>query len=355
MRADRLLSLLLLLQNRGRMTAAELATELEVSLRTVYRDVEALGAAGVPVRSERGPDGGYSLMNGYRTRLTGLNDAEAESLFLAGVPGAARELGLGAGLATAQLKLQAALPPGLAERARRLQDCFHLDAAAWFRHSDPVPHLASVARAVWEQRTLHVRYRAWDGREAHRELRPLGLVLKSGIWYAVAWADGPPPGDTAPPDGPPPGYTAPPDGIAPGADGTTVRTRTYRISRLMSAETTDTPFERPAGFDLAACWEASSQRLEARLHHATARLRISPRAQRLLPMQFGAAGSRALEAAGPADREGWVLVDLPVETPAVAVGDLLRLGMEAEVLGPPGLRAAVARTASELAERYAAP
>ncbi|MFK8850553.1 helix-turn-helix transcriptional regulator [Streptomyces sp. Ac-502] len=344
MRADRLLSLLLLLQNRGRMTAAELAAELEVSLRTVYRDVEALGAAGVPVRSERGPDGGYSLMNGYRTRLTGLNDAEAESLFLAGVPGAARELGLGAGLATAQLKLQAALPPGLAERTRRLQNCFHLDAAAWFRHSDPVPHLATVARAVWEQRTLHVRYRAWDGREAHRELRPLGLVLKSGIWYAVAWTDGPPPGDTAPPDG-----------TAPGADGTAVRTRTYRISRLVSAETTDTPFERPAGFDLAACWEASSQRLEARLHHATARLRISPRAQRMLPMQFGAAGSRALEAAGPPDREGWVLVDLPVEAPAVAVGDLLRLGTEAEVLGPPGLRAAVARAASELAARYAAP
>ncbi|OKI02654.1 transcriptional regulator [Streptomyces sp. CB02923] len=329
MRADRLLSLLLLLQNRGRMTAAELAAELEVSPRTVYRDVEALGAAGVPVRSERGPDGGYSLIDGYRTRLTGLNDAEAESLFLAGVPGAARELGLGAVLATAQLKLQAALPPGLADRTRRLQDRFHLDAAAWFRHADPVPHLASVARAVWEQRVLRVHYRAWGG-AVDRELRPLGLVLKGGIWYVVSWADGTPPGDG------------------------TVRTRTYRISRLVSTETTDTPFERPAAFDLAACWEESSRGLEARLHHSTARLRISPRAQRLLPMQFGTAGSRALEGAGPPDREGWVLVDLPVETPAVAVGDLLRLGTEAEVLGPPGLRAAVARTAAEVAERYAA-
>ncbi|MEF3116711.1 helix-turn-helix transcriptional regulator [Streptomyces chrestomyceticus] len=342
MRADRLLSLLLLLQNRGRMTAAELAAELEVSLRTVYRDVEALGAAGVPVRSERGPDGGYSLVDGYRTRLTGLNDAEAESLFLAGVPGAARELGLGAVLATAQLKLQAALPPGLADRTRRLQDRFHLDATAWFRHTDPVPHLASVARAVWEQRTLRVHYRAWNGAAAHRELLPLGLVLKSGIWYVVAWTDGPPPADAARPG----------DTTSPGDD--TVRTRTYRISRLVHAETTDTPFERPAGFDLAACWEESSRRLEARLHHTTARLRISPRAQRLLPMQFGAAGSQALEGAGPPDHEGWVLVDLPVEAPAVAVGDLLRLGTEAEVLGPPGLRAAVARTASELAERYAA-
>ncbi|MEU7593184.1 YafY family protein [Streptomyces sp. NPDC039022] len=330
MRADRLLSLLLLLQNHGRMTAAELAARLEVSPRTVYRDVETLGAAGVPVRSERGPEGGYSLMDGYRTRLTGLNDAEAEALFLAGVPGAARELGLGAVLATAQLKLQAALPSGLAARARRLQDCFHLDAAAWFRQADPVPHLASVARAVWEQRVLHVHYQAWNGRATHRELRPLGLVLKSGIWYVVAWTDGPPPGDG------------------------TLRTRTYRISRLVHAEATDTLFERPTGFDLAACWEESSQRLEAGLHHTTARLRISPRAQRLLPMQFGAAGSQALEGAGPPDHEGWVLVDLPVEAPAVAVGDLLRLGAEAEVLGPPNLRAAVARTASELAARYAA-
>lgn len=333
MRADRLLSLLLLLQNRGRMTAPELAAELEVSLRTVYRDVEALGASGVPVRSERGPAGGYSLMDGYRTRLTGLSDAEAESLFLAGVPGPARELGLGAVLATAQLKLQAALPAGLADRARRLQDRFHLDAPAWFRDADPVPHLASVAQAVWEQRVLRVRYRAWDG-EIRRELRPLGLVLKGGIWYAVAWTDGAAPN--------------------PAPDGTPVPTRTYRISRLLTAEPTDTSFERPAAFDLAACWAESSRRLEARLHQGTARLRISPHAQRLLPMQFGAAGTRALADAGPPDAEGWLLVDLPVETPAVAVGDLLRLGTEAEVLGPPELRTAVARTAAELAERYAA-
>ncbi|KAA6223685.1 WYL domain-containing protein [Streptomyces albofaciens JCM 4342] len=327
MRADRLLSLLLLLQNRGRMTATELAAELEVSPRTVYRDVEALGAAGVPVRSERGPDGGYSLMDGYRTRLTGLSDAEAESLFLAGVPDAARELGLGAVLATAQLKLQAALPPGPADRARRLQDRFHLDAPAWFRDTDPVPHLASVARAVGEQRTLRVRYRAWGDTVAERDLHPLGLVLKSGIWYAVA-------APAVPPDNGPPGP------------------RTYRVSRLLSAEATDISFDRPPAFDLAAYWTDSSRRLESKLHQGTARLRISPRARRLLPMQFGAAGTQALETAGPPDHEGWTEVDLPVETAAVAVGDLLRLGTEAEVLGPPELRAGVAEAVAGLAERY---
>ncbi len=322
MRADRLLSLLLLLQNRGRMTAPELASELEVSVRTVYRDIEALNASGVPVCADRGPAGGYRLMDGYRTRLTGLTDAEAGALFLAGAPGPARDLGLGAVLATAQLKLRAALPTELAERTRRIQDRFHLDAPAWFRDADPVPHLAQVARAVWEQRVLHAHYRRWRG-EVHRELRPLGIVLKSGIWYLVALADG--------------------DGAV----------RTYRISRFLSVDVTDEVFERPPDFELSASWEESSRRLEGALHQATARLRISPRAQRLLPMQFGAVGTRALESAGPPDHEGWVRVEMPVEAQSVAVGDLLRLGPEAEVLGPPELRRAIADAVAALAHRYA--
>ncbi|MEU8512920.1 WYL domain-containing protein [Kitasatospora sp. NPDC048722] len=321
MRADRLLSLLLLLQNRGRMTAAELAAALEVSVRTVYRDIEALSTSGVPVCADRGPVGGYRLMDGYRTRLTGLTDAEAGALFLAGVPGPARDLGFGAVLTTAQLKLQAALPVELAERTRRIQDRFHLDAPAWFRDADPVPYLAPVAQAVWEQRVLVAHYRRWRG-EVHRELHPLGIVLKSGIWYLVALAD--------------------------------EAVRTYRISRLLAVDITDEVFERPAGFDLAAYWEESSRQLEDSLHQETARLRISPRAQRLLPIQFGAVGTRALESAGPPDHEGWVQVEMPVEAQAVAVGDLLRLGTEAEVLGPPELRQAIAKAVAVLAHRYAA-
>ncbi|MEU3408757.1 WYL domain-containing protein [Streptomyces sp. NPDC006670] len=323
MRADRLLSLLLLLQNRGGMTAPELAAELEVSVRTVYRDVEALGAAGVPVRADRGPAGGYRLVDGYRTRLTGLTDAEAGSLFLAGAPGPARDLGLGAVVATARLKLEAALPAALADRARLVQDRFHLDAPAWFREADPVPHLAAVARAVWERRTLRVEYRRWSGELRRRELHPLGIVLKGGIWYLVAESAGSP--------------------------------RTYRVARLLEVEETGGDFERPPGFDLAAHWAESSRRLEAALHQDTARLRISPRGRRLLPMQFGAAGARALEGAGEPDGEGWVEVELPVESRAVAVGDLLRLGVEAEVLGPAELRAAVAEAVEALAARYGEP
>ncbi|MFE5621191.1 helix-turn-helix transcriptional regulator [Streptomyces virginiae] len=321
MRADRLLTLLLLLQNRGRMTAPELAAELEVSVRTVYRDIDALGASGVPVLADRGPAGGYRLADGYRTRLTGLTDTQAGSLFLAGVPGPAQDLGLGADLAAARLKLQAALPAQLAGRARQIQDRFHLDATAWFRDADPVPHLARIAQAVWDQRVLHAHYRRWRG-EVRRELHPLGLVLKGGIWYLVA-------------------------GVGEDA------VRTYRVARFLAVDTAEEGFERPAGFELAAYWQESTRRLDAALHRQTAQLRLSPRGALLLPMQFGAAGTRALADAGPPDADGWVRVGVAVESEAVAVGDLLRLGTEAEVLGPPELRRALAETVSALAERYA--
>ncbi|MEU6083264.1 WYL domain-containing protein [Streptomyces sp. NPDC047108] len=359
MRADRLLSLLLLLQNRGRMTAPELARELEVSVRTVYRDVEALSASGVPVHADRGPAGGFRLMEGYRTRLTGLTDAEAGALFLVGTPGPARDLGLGAVLATARLKLQAALPAGLAERTRRIEDRFHLDAPGWFRDAEPVPFLGDVAHAVWDQRVLHVHYRRWSG-EVHRELHPLGVVLKSGIWYVVARAGArpratPPPartGEQQAEQGAELGRADPAEDRDPEQAAASIRT--YRIARFLAVDAPGACFERPAGFDLAGHWEDATRRLEAARFKGTARLRISPRGGQLLPMLFGAPGAQALEDAEPADPDGWVRVEIPVESQTVAVGDLLRLGREAEVLHPPELREAVARTVHELAARYGA-
>lgn len=323
MRADRLVSLLLLLQNRGRLTAPELAAELEVSVRTVYRDVEALAASGVPVVAERGPLGGYRLLNGYRTRLTGLNEAEAGALPLAALPGQAQDLGLGPVLASARRKVGAALPDAAAERMRLVGERFHLDAPGWFREADPAGHLAAIARAVWEQRVVRARYRRWRG-EVRRELCPLGIVLKGGLWYLVAAS-----GERA--DGP---------------------VRTYRITRLAEAEVTGARFARPEGFGLAEYWARSAERLAAAVRRETAVVRVSPRAVRLLPMLFGAAGSEAVASAGEPDAAGWVEVRLPVEAEAVAVGDLLRLGAEAEVLAPAGLRAAMARTVAELAGRY---
>ncbi|MEU0811328.1 WYL domain-containing protein [Streptomyces sp. NPDC005970] len=325
MRADRLLSLLLLLQNRGRMTAPELAAELEVSVRTVYRDIDALGASGIPVYADRGPAGGYRLLDGYRTRLTGLTGDEADSLSLAGMPGPATQLGLGADLATAQLKLRAALPAELGERSRRIQERFHLDAPGWFRDAEEVPHLGAVAEAVWRPSVLRVHYRRWRG-EVRRDLHPLGLVLKGGIWYLVARVES-----------------------AEGAEGV----RTYRVSRMLAAEVLEETFERPTGFDLAAYWEESSRRLEEMRFQGEAELLLTPRGLRLLPMKFGAAGEAAAAAAGPPDADGRVRVVLPVESLPVATHDVLWLGAEADVLGPPELREAVARTVTELAQRYA--
>ena len=319
-RAARLVSLLLLLQARGRMSARELATELEVSVRTVHRDVEALAAAGIPVYAERGRTGGYRLLEGYRTRLTGLTAGEAESLFLAGMPGAAAELGLGAELTTAQLKLLAALPGSLGARASRIRERFHLDATAWFREPDPVPHLAAVADAVWHSRMVEVRYARRSG-EVRRTLRPLGVVLKAGVWYLVAAADG---------------------GV-----------RTYRVSRILDVVPMDRFFERPEGFDLAEYWRRSTSAYEELRYQGEAVLRLSPRGRELLPLQLGAEGARAVANAGPPDEEGWVRVVLRVEWEAVAVGDLLRLGAEAEVLGPPALRRRIASVVRTLAERYA--
>src|SRR5580698_5652939 len=161
MRASRLVSIILLLQARGRMTAAQLARELEVSVRTVYRDVESLHEAGIPLYGDAGHRGGYQLIDGYRTRLTGLSADEAQALPLAGLPGPAAELGLGSVLAAAQLKLLAALPPGVGEQVGRVQARFHLDAPGWYGQADEVPLLPVVARAVWHGQVLRVRYRRW--------------------------------------------------------------------------------------------------------------------------------------------------------------------------------------------------
>src|SRR5918996_3650655 len=189
MRASRLVSLLLLRQSRGGQTAAELARELEVSERTVHRDVDALSEAGVPIYAERGPHGGVQLVEGYRTRLTGMTADEAEALFLSGLPGPAAELGLGTVVTAARLKVLAALPGELRARASRLVERFLLDAAGWFRGAEPVPFLSTLAEGVWESRRVTIEYERGD-QSVGRLLEPLGLVLKAGTWYVVAVHEG---------------------------------------------------------------------------------------------------------------------------------------------------------------------
>jgi predicted DNA-binding transcriptional regulator YafY len=185
MLASRLLSILLTLQARGRVTAGEMAREFEVSVRTIYRDVDELSAAGAPIYAERGRIGGFALLDGWRTRLTGLTDAEAETLFLGGLAGPAAQLGVREALVTAQLKLLAALPPERQAAAERLAGRFHLDPVGWRQQTDEAERLPAIAQAVWNSRRISVRYESWKG-EVERELEPLGLILKAGLWYLAA-------------------------------------------------------------------------------------------------------------------------------------------------------------------------
>jgi predicted DNA-binding transcriptional regulator YafY len=336
MRASRLLSLLLLLQTRERMTARELAAELEVSVRTVYRDVESLSAAGVPVYADRGPDGGYRLLNGYRTRLTGLTATEAESLTLSALPGPASQLGLGDVLA-AELKLMAALPPDLRTRAARIRERFHLDAPGWFRSPDDVPHLHAIADAVWNQRRIEVLYRRWrHPQQVTRTLDPLGVVLKAGTWYLIARASD----HGHPASAPHPG--------TPADDP-----RTYRVSRVLTLRALPGHFDRPHGFDLAAYWAAYAERFEADAYREHATVKLSPdgltRSQILLPPTMARA---ALDTATPPGPDGWVRATLPIESVRHAHVEFLKLGADVEVIDPPHLRDMIAATARAITARY---
>jgi predicted DNA-binding transcriptional regulator YafY len=315
-KSSRLLSILLLLQTRGRTTAAQLAAELDVSVRTVYRDIESLTAAGVPIYADAGHDGGYRLIDGYRTRLTGLSAGEAEALFLSGVPGPATELGLGGALAAARLKLRAALPPELRAQADRMRSRFHLDAPGWYAEDDDVPHLRRVADAVWESRVLEVRYRRWkEPTDVDRRLEPYGLVLKAGRWYVVA--------------GPGP--------------------RTYRVDQILELTERDERFEAPADFDLAGYWQRYQADFLARLHRDEAVVRLAPRAAAGLT----GAAARALAETGTAEADGWIRAVLPVESLDHAHGYFLAMGADAEVLEPAELRSRLAATSRALAARYA--
>jgi len=304
-----------MLQSRGRLTARQLATELEVSVRTIYRDVVALGTAGIPVY---GDAAGYCLVDGYRTQLTGLTSDEARALVLAALPSAAADLGLAEAVAAAQLKLAAALPDRLRDRADRMRQRFHLDAPGWYHDGDASDHLTAVADAVWRQRVLTVEYEAWTG-VVHRRLEPYGLVLKAGKWYLVART-----GD---------------------------RVLTYRVSQIRTLTTLPESFGWPPGFDLVAYWRDQVTQFRSRLRQGEALVRLSPAAMERLPHLMGRHVADA-SAAGEPQPDGWVLARLPIESDSHAEAEFLRLGAGVEVLEPSRLRDRLAATAAELAAMY---
>ena len=317
MRASRLLSILILLQLRVRLTAEALAREYEVSVRTIYRDIDALSAAGVPVYGDRGPGGGFQLLDGYRTRLTGLAADEAEAMLMIGLPGPAGALGLGPAAARARGKLLAALPAAGSAEAGRIGDRFHLDPVDWYRAAEPVAQLPALTRAVLDQRVVAMSYESWTG-VRERVVEPLGLVLKAGAWYIVAR----------------------------GGRGIAI----YKVAGISELVVTDTPFERPGDFDLPGCWAAELERFEARLRPGSATLSAT-RVGLDRIARLGAYAARAVAAAAAADAQGMARVELPIETIDQAALALLGIGPEIEVLAPAGLRARMRELAGEIAVR----
>lgn len=324
MRADRLISLLMLLQTNGRMTADDLAERLEVSTRTIYRDLDALSGSGVPVYAERGPHGGCMLMESYRTNLTGLNEKEVQALFMFTVPGLLADLGADKASEAAMLKLMASLPAPFQQDATFVQQRLHLDPAAWFQPEEDVPFLPLVQTAVWENKRLRMTYRRGDGQWVKRLVDPYGLVAKASIWYMVAAIYG-------------------------------GRNQVYRISRIMEGKLTDTQFNRPDSFDLATYWQKWRNRFEARQNSLTVTLRVPPNSGPLLALLFGEGIVTSLLAAPVSeDIAGHAIISLTFDSIETACRQLLGLGTAVEVLAPYSLRQALYEQASLAKSQYQA-
>lgn len=314
MRSSRLLDLMLRLQGGPGTTAARLAEQLGVSVRTIYRDVAALQAAGVPVWTESGPGGGIRLLDGWQSKLSGMTGAETSALMLLGIPGLADDLGLADVTARAESKLLGALPLPLRTGALLWRERLHIDAPGWFAKPSDTGELASVAAAVLEGRRLRIRYRR-GAREASRTLDPLGLVAKAGVWYLVARHRD--------------------------------RTLSYRVSRIDAAHVLDAPARRPEPFDLASWWAESTAEFDRALLRFPCRVRLSPHAWRRLPSVVGEEAAKVTPA--ETDEQGWVTVDLMLEAEEVALDQFVALGSGIEVLEPSSLRIALRDSAGRTA------
>jgi predicted DNA-binding transcriptional regulator YafY len=316
MRASRLLSTLLLLQTRERVTAGELAERLEVSERTVYRDMEALSAAGVPVYAERGHGGGWSLLDSYRTDLTGLHRKEIEALLLQRSSRTLNDLGLDKAFEAALIKLFAALPSIYRQDAEIVRQRIHVDGAGWFDHTEDVSHLPTLQDAIWRERKLSIAYQRSDGKVVSRLVDPLGLVIKGRIWYLIAAVEG--------------------------------NARTYRVSRVREAEIVNQPCERATDFDLAAYWQASVQSFKTDLPKYIVTVRVAPWRMRQLHSQRFV----TIQEERDPDDEGWVTVVADMETEGSACQVVLSFGDQIEVLKPPSLRKRVSDTLKRAIAHY---
>jgi len=318
MRADRLLSIVLLLQTHGQLTSRTLAERLEVSERTIHRDMEALSFSGIPVVAERGSTGGWSLLGEYRTNLTGLNEAEIQSLFVTQPPKLLDDLKLKKASEGALLKLLAALPVMYRQGAERARRRIYIDTSGWSRPEEAVPLLPVLQEAIWSERKLRFTYQRGPGcDEVEREVDPLGLVAKGSAWYLVARV---------------------------GED-----VRSYRISRISSATVMDQSCAIPADFELGAFWEQSTTTFKANLPKYVAQFRVAPE---VFPrLRFAGRFARVGETV-ETDSDGWLRVSVRFDVEEMACEYALGFGPNLEVLEPRSLREKVIAAAQQVLESY---
>ena len=330
-RADRLLALLATLQARGKCTGKELATELEVSVRTVYRDIEALSAAGIPVWGTGGPGGGCQLMEGWRSSLLGVSTEEAMALLAAAAPAPLAGTSLAEDLSAARLKLLAALPAARRAEVAAESARFHIDAPEWFRPLRQAPHLDTLIQSVRADRRLRLVYQREDRQPRRLEVDPLGLVSKAGTWYLVARS------------------RHPRSAALRGAS----RIAVHRVDRVVEAELLPERFDRPVGFELATFWTGWSREFESSRPALAVKVRIDAHLWDALPEIFGEAVRARMQAASAPDSSGRRVIELTFESPEAARTRVLGLGPEAEVIEPKTIREAVQAAAMAIAARYA--
>ena len=315
MRASRLLSIVMRLQD-GHVTADELSRALEVSVRTIYRDMDHLSLAGVPVYADRGRDGGFALLDGWTMPSTGLTNVEVEALLLSGMPGQVRQLGLHAAMLSGQAKLMQTMPENQRAMIGRISAHVHVDPVSWFGAEEPARELDVISDAVWNRKKLACTYQSWKG-EVDRVLDPLGLVVKGGTWYLAALTDG--------------------------------DKRIYRIAKFLKITALDKDFARPKDFDLASFWREAVTRYETDIYQGTATLQLTKTGFERLSL-LGEPVARAARRSSNGDDE--LIVTIPIESIAHASTELLRLGNECTVLQPPELVDAIKQLLVDIGQRY---
>lgn len=317
MRADRLLSILLLLQVHRRLTARELAQRLEVSQRTIHRDMEALSSAGVPVVAERGKGGGWGLLDTYQTTLTGLNLPEIQALFLSKSTQLLADLGWHQAFEAALIKLLAALPAMYRQQAEAVRQRIYIDTKGWHTLEEDMSSFPILQEAIWQERQLQLSYQRSDRTIVERLVDPLGLVAKGSVWYLVAAVEG--------------------------------ELRSYRVSRVRGATMTDRPCTRPADFNLADYWQRSSAEFKANLPRYLVTVRVAPE---LLPrLRYGGRFAH-LEQVNSPDADGWSTISIRFDVEEEACAYVLGFGAQIEVVEPVQLRDRVLQQAKQVIDFY---